>query len=73
MISLTAENDPLLILTQMQNYFGAILSGGNVSKAKQYEIINYLKNIEEAKKQLGVNMNPQTVFETLSFKLILNN
>ena len=72
MISLTAENEPLKILTQMQNYLGAILSGGSVSRAKQYEIINHLKMIEEAKKQLGVNMNPQTVFENLAFKLVLS-
>ena len=72
LISLTAENEPLYILTQMQNYLASILTGGNISKAKQYEIINHLKNIEEAKKQLGVNMNPQTVFENLAFKLVLS-
>ena len=72
MISLTVENEPLKILTQMQNYLGAILSGSSVSRAKQYEIINHLKMIEEAKKQLGVNMNPQTVFENLAFKLVLS-
>ena len=72
MISLTADCEPVQILTQMQNYLGAVLSGGNISKAKQYEIIAQLKAIEEAKKQFGVNMNPQTVFENLAFKLVLS-
>lgn len=72
LIALTAENEPLVILTQMQNYLGAILRGGNLEMAKQYEIINTLKVIEEAKKQLGVNMNPQTVFENLAFKMVLD-
>ncbi|MBR5555132.1 hypothetical protein IKU74_03860 [bacterium] len=72
MISLTADREPVHVLTQMQNYLGAVLSGGNISKAKQYEIIAQLKAIEEAKKQFGVNMNPQTVFENLAFKLVLS-
>ena len=68
---LSQEHEPLLILTQMQNYLAAIVSGGSLSRAKQYEFIKYMKLIENAKKQFGVNMNPQIVFETLSLNLVL--
>lgn len=71
MISLTSENEPLDILTQMQSYLCAVLKSENISKSEQFKIIDNLKTIEEAKKQLGVNMNIQTVFENLSFKLVL--
>lgn len=70
-ISLTSENEPLDILTQMQSYLCAVLKSENISKSEQFKIIDNLKTIEEAKKQLGVNMNIQTVFENLSFKLVL--
>jgi len=72
MISLTVENEPLVVLTQMQNYLGAVLKNENINKAKQYEIIGYFKAIEDAKKQLGINMNTQTVFENLAFKMVLS-
>ena len=68
---LSQEHEPLLILTQMQNYLAAIVSGGSLSRAKQYEFIKYMKLIENAKKQFDVNMNPQIVFETLSLNLVL--
>lgn len=70
-LSLTSENEPLEILTQMQNYICEILKNENISKAEQFKYIDNLKTIEEAKKQLGVNMNIQTVLENLSFKLVL--
>ena len=71
LLELAQENEPLLILTQMQNYLAAVISGGNLSRAKQYQFIKYMKLIENAKKQFDVNMNPQTVFENLSFNLVL--
>ena len=71
LIALTAEHEPLTILTQMQNYLAAVLSGGNLSRAKQYEFIKHLKTIENAKKEFAVNMNPQTIFETLSLNMVL--
>lgn len=71
LLELAQENEPLLILTQMQNYLAAVISGGNLSRAKQYQFIKYMKLIENAKKQFDVNMNSQTVFENLSFNLVL--
>ena len=71
LLELAQENEPLLILTQMQNYLAAVISGGNLPRAKQYQFIKYMKLIENAKKQFDVNMNPQTVFENLSFNLVL--
>ena len=71
LIALTAEHEPLTILTQMQNYLAAVLSGGNLSRAKQYEFIKHLRTIENAKKEFAVNMNPQTIFENLSLNMVL--
>ena len=62
---LLKENEPLEIFTQMQNY---LISLNNMPK---YKIFNDLKSIEQAKKEYRLNMNIQTVSETLSFKLIL--
>ncbi len=69
--ALTSENEPLTILTQMQNYLGAVLMSGSLNRVQKYNFIKHLKTIETAKKQLGVNMNVQTVFENLSFNLVL--
>lgn len=71
LLAMTQEHEPLTVLTQMQNYLGAVLTSENLSIAKKSEIIKHIKTIETAKKQLGVNMNFQTVFETLCFNLVL--
>lgn len=69
--ALSQEHEPLTILTQMQNYLAEVIRGGGLSRAKQYEFIKYMKTIETAKKEFAVNMNPQTVFETLSLNMVL--
>lgn len=71
LLAMTQEHEPLTVLTQMQNYLGAVLTSENLNIAKKLEIIKHIKTIETAKKQLGVNMNLQTVFETLCFNLVL--
>lgn len=71
LLALTTDNEPLEMLTQMQNYLGAVLKSPNLNRAQKYKFIKQIKTIEAAKKQLGVNMNLQTVLENLSFNLVL--
>lgn len=71
LLALVSEYEPVQILTQMQNYIGAILTNPDLNRVQKYKFINNMKAIENAKKQLGVNMNIQTVCENLSFDLIL--
>lgn len=71
LLALTTDNEPLEMLTQMQNYLGAVLKSPNLNRAQKCKFIKQIKTIEVAKKQLGVNMNLQTVLENLSFNLVL--
>ena len=71
LLALTTDNEPLEMLTQMQNYLGAVLKSPDLNRAQKYKFIKQIKTIEAAKKQLGVNMNLQTVVENLSFNLVL--
>ncbi|PWL77895.1 hypothetical protein DBY21_04305 [Candidatus Gastranaerophilales bacterium] len=71
LLALTTDNEPLEMLTQMQNYLGAVLKSPDLNRAQKYKFIKQIKTIEAAKKQLGVNMNLQTVLENLSFNLVL--
>lgn len=71
LLALTTDNEPLEVLTQMQNYLGAVLKSPDLNRVKKYKFIKQIKTIEAAKKQLGVNMNLQTVLENLSFNLVL--
>lgn len=71
LLALTTDNEPLEMLTQMQNYLGAVLKSPDLSRVQKYKFIKQIKTIEAAKKQLGVNMNLQTVLENLSFNLVL--
>lgn len=71
LLALTTDNEPLEMLTQMQNYLGVVLKSPDLNRAQKYKFIKQIKTIEAAKKQLGVNMNLQTVLENLSFNLVL--
>jgi hypothetical protein len=70
-LALTKENDPLIIFTQMQNYIENLLKSNLDNTLIKIKLISDLKHIETAKKEFGLNMNIQTVVETLSFKMIL--
>ncbi len=69
--ALTKENDATEVLTQMQNYFYEMLSENYENRLLRIRLLKDLKSIEKAKAELRVNMNVQTVFETLSFSLVL--
>ena len=64
-LNLLRENEPELVFCRMQNYIKALLSTNN----KNLKFINDLKAIETAKKEYRLNMNIQTISETLCFKM----
>ena len=70
-LSLAKENDAELIFTQMQNYIVSILKSNMSNSGLKIKLITDLKNIEQAKKEYRLNINVQTIVETLSFKMIL--
>lgn len=63
--------DPLEVFTQMQNYIEALLKSNLDNLSLRVKLISDIKAVETAKKEYRLNMNIQTVVETLSFKLIL--
>ncbi len=63
--------DPLEVFTQMQNYINSLLKSNIDNLALKVKLISDLKTIEKAKKENRLNINIQTIVETLSFKLIL--
>lgn len=69
--ALVKENDATEVLTQMQNYFYEMLSENYENRLLRIRLLKDLKSIEKAKSELRVNMNVQTVFETLSFSMLL--
>ena len=69
---LTKENDPKIVFTQMQNYIESFLKLNFENPQLKIKLIQDLKNIEQAKKEYSLNINIQTIIETLSYKMILN-
>lgn len=70
-LALVKENNPEIIFTQMQNYIESILRRNLKNRILKMKLIDDLKSIEKAKKEYKLNMNIQTILETLSFSLIL--
>lgn len=82
---LAKENDPEEVLTQMENYIAAILYSELMvgwakrsvptytadDSALKIKLLHDIKAVEKAKKEVQLNMNIQTVLETLCFELIL--
>ena len=65
---LVKENEPVTVLTQIQNYIGAMLK----SNGADAKLLHDFQAAEKAKKELQLNMNIQTVIENLAFELVLN-
>lgn len=70
-VALTKENDPLIIFTQMQNYIEFLLKSNLENSILKVKLIADLKSIEKAKKELRLNINIQSIIETLCFEMIL--
>ena len=63
--------DPSEVFTQMQNYMQPLLKSNLDNLPLKVKLISDIKAVETAKKEYRLNMNIQTIVETLSFKLIL--
>ena len=63
--------DPQTVFTQMQNYIEFLLRANIDNLSLKIKLISDLKTIEKAKQENRLNINIQTIVETLSFKLIL--
>lgn len=63
--------DAQQVFTEMQNYIQMLLKSNLDNMPLKVKLISDLHAIEEAKKQNRLNMNVQTIVETLNFKLIL--
>lgn len=70
-LALTKENDAQVVFTQMQNYLDNLLKSNLDNPALKVKLIEDIKAIETAKKENRLNINIQTIVETLSFKMIL--
>lgn len=70
-VELTKENDALEVFTQIQNYMEATLKANIYNVHLKMKLMNDLKAVENAKKQLALNMNIQTIIENLAFELVL--
>ena len=70
LFELSKENTPLKILESIQNYILCLIKKNNDNKQFVYKLIEDLKQIETAKKQVQLNINPQNVFEDLCLKII---
>lgn len=63
--------EPQIVFTQMQNYIEFLLKANIDNLSLKVKLIADLKAIEKAKQENSLNINIQTIVETLSFKLIL--
>lgn len=63
--------EPQIVFTQMQNYIEFLLKANIDNLSLKVKLIADLKAIEKAKQGNRLNINIQTIVETLSFKLIL--
>ena len=72
MFELTKENDSLEVLNQIQNYMAAVLKNSLDNSLLKIKLIKDINSVERAKEELRLNMNIQTILETLVFSLVLD-
>lgn len=70
-LELVKTYDAEQIFIQMQNYIASLLQANIENMSLKVKLITDLKAIEKAKQENKLNMNIQTIIETLSFNLIL--
>lgn len=71
MYELTKTTEPAEVLNQIQNYMGAILKKSLDNHILKIKLIEDINAVEHAKEELRLNMNIQTILETLAFALVL--
>ncbi len=74
LLNLVSENEPKIVLTQIQNYMVETIKSNPNNKHLFYKLTQDLKHVETAKRQLSLtpSMNLQPVIENLCFNMILN-
>ena len=72
MYELTKENDSSEILNQIQNYMAALLKNSLDNSLLKIKLIKDINSVKHAKDELRLNMNIQTILETLAFALVLD-
>lgn len=72
LLELTKENDAEEILNQIQNYICALLKNALNNPVLKIKLIQDINAVERAKQELKLNMNIQTILETLAFALVLS-
>lgn len=70
-LELVKTYDAEQIFIQMQNYIASLLQANIENMSLKVKLITDLKTIEKAKQKNKLNMNIQTIIETLSFNMIL--
>lgn len=70
-LELVKTYDAEQIFIQMQNYIASLLQANIENMSLKVKLIADLKAIEKAKQENKLNMNIQTIIETLSFNMIL--
>lgn len=70
-LELVKTFNPEQIFVQMQNYIDSLLRANIDNRSLKVKLIADLKAIEKAKQENRLNMNIQTIVETLSFNMIL--
>ena len=63
---LTKDNDSLDVISAIQNYMLGLLK----SNPSNNKLICDIRKVEDAKRQLKLNMNSQNVFENLCLEII---
>ncbi len=71
-LSLTKNDEPAEVFLQMQNYLVNLLKSNLKNNPIKLKLLDDIKKIEKAKKELKLNMNIQTIVENLAFSIVLN-
>ncbi len=70
-LELTKAHNPSEVFTQMQNYMAGMLKSNLNNKHLKIKLLHDINAVERAKKEHKLNINIQTIVETLAFDLIL--
>lgn len=68
--NILTENNPEEIFRQMQNYLVNILKSNLINKKLIIKVMDNINSIEQAKRELKLNMNIQTITENLAYSLL---
>ena len=71
LLGLLQENNPNEIFIQMQNYMANLIKSNLDNNILKIRLIRDINSVEKAKREYKLNMNIQTISETLAFSLIL--